>query len=332
MTEPANVNEPVPAAPQRYGTIVLVTAVALIAVAALVVTTPFWGPVVMRLLPWGQPLPGVGVLAGSASPKPVAPATATPAPAAPDPALAALRAEAAQNAATLQQLGQRVAAAEARPAPDLAPIQQQLTALTKTTADLSAGIAALQREQEAERAADPKNTALALVLLQIRAAVDLARPFEAEYQALVALARDHPEIAAAAAPLAGPAASGVPSRAALAERLRQLAPQIATAKPPAKASWKSQIVARLRALVTIRRIDGEMQNPAQAAVSTAQRAMASGDLDGAVAALSGLAGANAAAAEPWLAMARQRLAVEAALRQLEAAITAALGQAPPGKG
>ena len=205
--------------------------------------------------------------------------------------------------------------------------------MSKTTGDLTQSIAALDKAAQAQPAADPKNTALALVLLQIRDAVEIGRPFEAEYQALVALAHEHPEITAAAAPLAGPAQSGVASRAALIERLRQLAPQIATAKPAAKDSWKSQIVAQLRQLVVIRRIDGEAQSPAEAAVGAAQRDLAGGDLVGAVAALDALTGPAQAAAQPWLQTAKTRLAAEAALREVQAALVAALGNAAlPGKG
>jgi len=324
--------EPAPASPspsgRRRGTPLLIAAVGIVIVIGAVAASPFWAPAVVRFLPWNAPE-----------------AKSQQAP--PDPALAAARAEASKNAANLQQLAQRVAALEAKPAPDLSAIQQQvaalaskpapdlnlvqqqLAALDKTTADLSQHVAALDKAAQAQPAADPKNTALALVLLQIRDAVEIGRPFDAEYQALVALARDHPEIAAAAAPLAGPARSGVASRTALAERLRQLAPQIATAKPPPKPTWKSRIVARLRSLVTIRRIDGDEETPAETAVGAAQHALAGGDLAGAVAALDGLAGANAAAAQPWLKMAKDRLAVETALRQAQAALTASLGTAAP---
>jgi uroporphyrinogen-III synthase len=301
-------------------------AAALVFVVLAIAATPFWAPAVIPLLPWGQPAPQA-----RAAPAPAAAPVAT----APDPALAAARAQVAKDEAVLQLLGQRVAALEARPAPDLSAIQQQLAGLAKTTADLGASVAALDKKEQAQPAADPNNLALALTLLQIEEAVDVARPFATEYRTLLSLARGHPEIAAAAAPLAGPAESGVASRAALAERLRELAPQIASAKPPPKPGWKSQIVARLRALVTIRRVDGVAQKPAEAAVSSAEHDVASGDLDGAVAALSQLTGPNAAAAEPWLQMARQRLAVEVALRQIAAALTATLGAAAPatpGKG
>jgi hypothetical protein len=326
LPPPTLEEQPSPAPSRKFGVPALIAAAAIFVIVAGMATTPFWAPHVMYALPWGQQQQVVA----PATPR-LPPATSA------DPAIATAKAEADQNAALLRQLSQRLAALEARPTPavpDLGPVEQQLGALAKTTADLSQHVAVLDKAAQQQPATDPKNAALALVLLQIRAAVDVGRPFDVEYQALVALSHDHPDIAAAAAPMAEPAASGVGSRAVLAERLRQLAPQIATAKPPPKATWKSQVVARLRALVTIRRIDdGEGQTPAEAAVETAQHDLASGDLAGAVAALSALSGPNAAAAEPWLKMAKARLAVEAALRQTEAALTAALGATmPAGKG
>jgi len=305
--------------PRRVGTSVLIAAGAVLVVIVTIATTPFWAPTIIEALPWG----------GSPA-KPQA-ATNTP-----DSALAATRAQATQAVAGMQQLALRVAALEAKPTPplpDLSAIEQQLGALKGTIAELNEKIAALDKAEREQPATDPKITAMALALLQIRDAVETGRPFEAEYRALVALAHDHPEIAAAAAPLDTPATSGVASRATLAARLHELAPQIATAKPPPKSSWKSQIVARLRSLVTIRRIEGADQTPAEGAVGTAERKLASGDLAGAVAALDGLSGPSQAAAQPWLQMAKARLAVEAALRQVEAALTVAVGgAAPAGKG
>jgi hypothetical protein len=114
----------------------------------------------------------------------------------------------------------------------------------------------------------------------------------------------------------------------LAARLHQLAPQIAAAPPPAKPGWRAQIVARLRGLVTVRRLDGAGQSPAEQAVGTAESDLAGGDLSGAITALAELTGPNLTAAEPWLAMARQRLAVETALHQIEMLVTGGLGSAP----
>jgi hypothetical protein len=333
MSEPAEEGLPPPSTvPQTaakrerpaVSNTVIVAASGLLILIAVIAATPFWAVPVMRALPWGG-TENVQEMAKSATP---------PAPV-PDPAIAAVKAQVGQNAAALQQLAQRLASLEARPvpqAPDLGPIEQQLGALAKTTADLKQSVTALDKAAQARPAADPKNTALALVLLQIREAVDLGRPFAAEYQALMTLAGDHLDVAAAAAPLAGSAEDGVVTRAVLAERLRQLAPQIATAAPPAPPDWTSQIIARLRGLVTIRRIGGAGQSPAEAAAGAAQHDLAAGDLAGAVAALERLDGA-AAAAEPWLRMAKDRLAAEAALRRTQAVLAAALGTAavPAGK-
>jgi hypothetical protein len=312
--------------PPVSNTVIVAVAGALI-VIAVIAASPFWAPFLIHTLPWGTPEKV------QEAAKPTPPPAATPTP---DPAIAAVRAQAAQNAAALQQLTQRLAALEGRPTPqpappppDLGPIEQQLGALAKTTADLKQSVAALDKAAQAQPATDPKNTALALVLLQIREAIDLGRPFAAEYQALLALAGDRRELAAAAAPLVGPADSGVASRAVLAERLRQVAPQIAAAAAPVSPGWSEQIVARLRGLVTIRRVAGDGQSPAEAAVGDAQHDLAAGDLAGAVAVLDRLDGAHRAAAEPWLKMAKDRLAVESALRQAQAALTAALGLAVP---
>jgi hypothetical protein len=325
-TEPAPIEPPPvdlppdPAPPaRRIGWVTLVALAAVVVIVGAIAATPYWAPPVMQVLPWGTP----------ASTPAAAP---TPAPAAHDDgmaarvaALEAAQAKANQNAATVQALGQRIAALEARPGPDLTPLQNQLTSLAASVVDLTQKIGTLDKTAPA---APADGTALALLLLQIGDAVEAGRPFDAEYQALAALSRSHPDIAAAAAPLADPAKSGVASRTVLVLRLRQLAPQIAAAAPAAKSSWRSQIVARLRSLVTIRRIDGAGQSPAEAAVSNAERVLTGGDLKAAIDALSGLGGANLAAAQSWLGMARQRLAVETALRQIETLVTAELGGAP----
>jgi hypothetical protein len=169
---------------------------------------------------------------------------------------------------------------------------------------------------------------LALLLGQMREAVEQARPFPAEFNAFVSLARN-PDLASAAEPLAEPARNGVASRAVLAKKLAELAGRMAVASEPAGDSdWGAQTLARLRSLVTIRRIEGPSQTGSEAAVSAAQTALARGDLAGAVAALDPLAGANAEAAGPWMRMARERLAAEAALDHLQELLTARLGSAP----
>jgi hypothetical protein len=124
----------------------------------------------------------------------------------------------------------------------------------------------------------------------------------------------------------------VASSAGLAEGLRQLAADLAagTAATPAPSGWTAAILARLRGLVTIRRVDGGSTSGAAAAVDDARQRLAAGDLAGAVAALDKLSGDPAKAALPWLRQAQRRLAVEAALRQVETLATARLGAAAGG--
>jgi hypothetical protein len=244
---------------------------------------------------------------------------------------AALQQTAGQAAATVQQLDRRVAALETRPAApvgEVADLRQQLAKLATTVAELTARVAAIEKAAPAQSASDPTDGALLLTLLRIRDAVEMARPFAAEYDAFAALAQPRLEIAAAAAPLAEPAKTGVASRTVLIARLHALAGAIATAEaPPTEPDWSDKVLARLRGLVTVRRIDGAGQSEPAAAVNAAERALAGGDLAAAIAAFDRLAGPPAEAARPWLQMARQRLAVEAVLRRVEELVTARLGMA-----
>jgi len=237
----------------------------------------------------------------------------------------------------LQDLEQRVTAVEsqaaarrASDAADLQKIQQELARLGTATRDLASRLGTLERDQQSQNAAEPRiDATLVLLLVQMREAVEQARPFPAEYSAFVTLARD-PALKAAAEPLADAARNGVPGRAVLVKRLAELAGRVATPnEPPAESDWGQKVLAHLRGLVKIRRIDGAAQIGPDASVSAAQIALARGDLAEAVAALDPLAGASAEAAGPWMRMARERLAVEAALDHLQQLLTVRLGSAPP---
>ncbi|HEV8678632.1 MAG TPA: mitofilin family membrane protein [Stellaceae bacterium] len=294
---------------------------AAVLVAALVGTAPFWA----SALPWG------GVPARREAP-PVA--RIEPPPTALSQPDQQNREREAAASAWFERLDRRVAALEARPpAPtsDIADIRQLLAKLSGAVADLTARVEAIDKEIAGKASSASTETALVLALLQIRGAVAAGRPFAAEYETLAALARVRPEIATAAAPLAGPAKTGVAGRAVLADRLRVLAGAIAAAKAPDTASeaasdWTDEVLARLRGLVTIRRIDNVAESAGpEAAVKAAERALAGGDLAAAVAALDGLSGKPAEAAGPWLRMARERLAVETALDRIAAALVTRLG-------
>ncbi|MGE5268031.1 MAG: COG4223 family protein [Thiohalocapsa sp.] len=349
---------PAPAGRAARG-ITIALAAALLLLAAVAVSAPFWAPA----LPWAPP--------------------------AVDPRIDAIektlqqsrQAQQAQNDA-VQQLERRIAALEARPAPppaqDVGDLRRQVAALSGTASDLAVRVAALDKGLRAQQqaagelatqvaaadkaaqaqtaataklgqrldrleaaithaaASDNTDTAIVLVLLQIRSALAVGRPFAAEYETLAALAHDRPEIAAAAAPLAEPAKSGVAIPAVLLGRLHQLMPAVgkAAAQVPANgdeasAGWGAAILDRLRGLVRVERVAPSSGAPAEgsasAAVAATEQALAGGDLADAVAALDKLTGPQAAAAAAWLRMAKQRLAVETAMHRIETALMARLG-------
>jgi hypothetical protein len=345
---PASAPRAPPAAPilsGRRGAAVIGFATGLIIFGLLVITGPFWAPAVSPLFMGGATPAAEPALAERITKLETARHDDQQ-------KIAAAQKTASDTAATLQQLDRRIAALESKPAAaagdvaelrqelkslqsrpaasagDIGEVRQQLEKLTAAGGDLNRRLAALEKTEQALSAADPTDTAILLAVLRIREAIEVARPFAAEYEAVVALARSRPDIVAAAAPLAEPAKSGVASRGVLAQRLHALAGTIATAEaPPADDDWAERAWVRLRGLVTIRRIDGAGQSAPEAALSAAERSLAAGDLAGAVAALDPLSGPAAEAARPWLQMARQRLAVEAALHQVEGLLVARLGAA-----
>lgn len=337
---------PSPAAPERRrAQAILLAALAVIIVVAIVAASPFWAPKLMPLLPWGK--------AGSAGEGnqgnietrlsarldriEAAVATLTRTTAAANTANQdAMNALGTADKAALAAFDRRVQALENKPPPappDLAPLQGQiaglggrLDALGKHVDGLSTRVAALEKAIR-KPTANPTDIGAALVVLQIDAALRTARPFPDEYAALAALVHGRPDLAAAAAPLAGAAKAGVASRAVLSRRLHALAMRIATAQPPPAADdLGGRIMAQLHSLVTIRRVGGAGETPAETAVDTAEAAMRHDDLAGAVEAMRGLTGANAAAAKPWLDLAEPRLQAEAALNKLTTLLAARLGK------
>ena len=323
-------------------------------VVAAVALSPFWATAVAPLLPWGQ-RPAEGRYDALAAR--IAALEQRPAPPAVDVGpIESAQAALARRAAVLEaavdtlrqnqenssaaktalaQLTQRLdkieaqsAASAAAQTTEIQKIQQELAQRAAAAGVLVERLAALEHQQQTSNA-DRTGSVLLLALLQMREAVEEARPFPAQYAAFKDLSARDPGLADAAEPLADAARDGVASRAVLRQRLADLAGTIATVKPPAtKPRWWEQALDRLRGLVTIRHIDGTAKTGPEATVGAAQADLAQGDLAGAVVALEKLTGADAEAAQPWLRMARQRLAAETALTHVQELVTARLGSAP----
>ena len=365
---------PEPPRRRRYRALAMVLGAAFAVQLAVVLAAPYWAPPLLPLLPWGKApdaklaqrihrletafdqarqsqaqqatsVDQLGRRIGVLEKKQEDQQRATAKEQQLEPRVAALEARQKQDEQTIgeggppvKQLEDRLAKLEARPAAspqDLVELRQRLEKLAAADADLAS------RVQSAEHAArvqagDPADAVLAMALLQIREAIEAGRPFGAEYDTLAALTRNRPEFAQAAAPLSDPAKAGVATRMVLAKRLHELAGSIANAQtPPAEPDWGNAALARLRGLVTIHRIGGAGQSGPEAAVSAAETALASGDLAGAIAALDKLSGAPADAAQPWLQMARPRLAAEEAVTHIQTLLVARLERsgkpaAPPG--
>ncbi len=351
------VGEPQQPAARRRPQIWPIVVVGLIIIG--IVLSPFWAPALAPLLPWGAPaasVPDFGEFAArleAVEQRPAAPAADVTAITSVQSALAGRvdrleteRAEDRQSeaaAASLkgvvqrleQQLGTIEARAASREAADAAAtqkVQQELTRLSAVAGDLASRLAALEQPARAERTLSTDVTLL-VALLQIREAVDRARPFAAELSVFRALAHDRPDLVAATEPLTEAARDGVPGRFALANHLAEVAGRIASVQPPPpEGDWEARVLARLRGLVTIRRIEGAPLSEPEAAVHAAEVALARGDLGEAVAQLDRLSGASAQAASPWLRMARRQLAAEGALEHLQELLVTGLvhpAEAPP---
>lgn len=257
-------------------------------------------------------------------------------PAAPDAALAPLREAVERQKDELATLAGRVAALEQRPGADpaaLADLQgataklgAALATLDQRVATLASTVANVANANASEAAAsiDP---ALLLALGQLRQALQGSGPFVAELTAVTTLATDRADVKAALAPLAEAAPKGVPSLALLRQRFDGLAGAIAGAgaAPAAADDWGSQVLGKLRGLVSVRRVGSAAGGDGpDAAVAQAESALSGDDLAGAVTALETLHGPPMVAARDWLEAARRRLAAEAALGKTTALVTARL--------
>jgi hypothetical protein len=356
----------------------------LILIVAGVALSPFWAPQIEPLFPWSENRDDYSTLAArvaAVEARPVAPSKGIDAVQSAvselarrvdqlESRLAAIEKRPAPSSvdsdainSALGALARRVDQIEAAGKPDLNPIragmqqlEQRLAAIETQTAsrmasetaaskDLADRVAALEREAQSQNKAELRaDGMLALLLGEMREAIEQARPFPAEFDAFVRLARGS-DLAAAAEPLAEPARNGVASRAVLVKGLAELAGRMAVASEPAvESDWREQTLARLRGLVTIRRIDGSSHTGSAGGsagrsaggsdggsdgpVGAAQTALGRGDLAGAVAVLEPLTGANAEAARPWLLMAGERLAAETALDHIQKLLTERLGGLP----
>jgi hypothetical protein len=278
----------------------------LIIVLAVVGASPYWAPALTPLLPWSRPI-----------------APRSPQPQAPDRAATQLAAIQQQLDAVLA-LSARVAALESKPTPDasaaVAPLAMQVQQLSARLDQIDTRLAQLAHD-EAANAESPERV-LMVALASLGNALAGSRPFAAELASVEALGQKRSGWAAALQPLEPAAKTGIPSTAILAQRFSSdVAPAILRAEVTAPSDQQSlgqAVLARLRGLIVIRRVDGSGTgtSPTDRAAAQAQAVLDKGDLAGAVKALNALSGASASAAQPWLADAQSRLDAEQTIAKL----------------
>jgi hypothetical protein len=228
--------------------------------------------------------------------------------------------------ARLAELDRKVAEKPAIDPAMVQALQGDVRKLAISDGELTDRLAKLEKDEAREASLDRADQVLLLALGRLREAAQSSRPFAAELGATKALAEGRPELAETLKPLEAWASKGNPSRAVLTQRFPEAASAIVRADhaPPGD-DWSDQVMARLRSLVTIRRVGaGAVEGGAEAAVASAEAAVHDGDLAGAVAALETLKGAPAQAARPWLDEARARSAIEAALDKAQSLLVARL--------
>jgi hypothetical protein len=254
-----------------------------------------------------------------------------------DPALAAriaaLEAEVKAVAATLGSVGRRdeevlAVARDARARADasaaaLTELAQKIPAATAAERSaleaLANRVTAVERSEKAAESGD-RALRLALVATALNTAVERGDAFAAELATAKALGADAKLVAA----LDAFARSGVPSAAALARQLSELAPSLQAS------GAREGVLARLQGnaekLIRIRRVDEPAGNDAGAIVARAEAKAAVGDIAGAVSELAQLPPDARAPAEAWIKSAQARSAALDASRRLAADALSGLGK------
>jgi hypothetical protein len=148
----------------------------------------------------------------------------------------------------------------------------------------------------------------ALAAADVGQAAQTSRPFADQLVTLQRLLPDSPDLRT----LVGYAASGAPSRAALAMQLDGLADRVAVAarEPPKDSGALAHLGHMLAAVFTIRRVDRLTGSDPDAILARAQAHADDGDIEGAVAELDNLSAPGRDAAGAWRAEAERRIEID----------------------
>ncbi|MBX3480570.1 MAG: hypothetical protein KF842_09215 [Caulobacter sp.] len=217
--------------------------------------------------------------------------------------------------------GQVTAAEPSPPVPYSPPLAGQApapVAATGANEAIEARLAQLEASQRRTLGA----AGAALAASALADAAQTSQPFEAE---LSAVERVLP-LSADARALRPLAATGVPSRAVLADEFSAVAARasVEARAPGESAGLLDRFLYSLSAVVTVRRVGSTAGNGPDALLARAEGQVAEGDLAGALATLKGLPPRSAQALDGWRARARQRLALDQAVSTIRAQALAEL--------
>jgi uroporphyrinogen-III synthase len=249
------------------------------------------------------------------------PATAPPAPgaAAPNPdqekELAALRLEIATLRNTLQTLDR-----------SMATQRDQAKALAEAV-DKARNEAGARSAGEQKALAAARASAVIGVAARLNVAVESGLPFATELGLLSPLVQGDTKLTEVVAALQPHAQTGVASRAVLTADFPAVA-KAALADDLADDSFGERLLGKLRGLVSLRRVGGDVQGDSvEAKLARAEAALEAGDLAKATDIVKTLPPQTARATTGWLTRAEAHLAARRAVDQLAAQAVALLGAA-----
>ncbi|MBL8700688.1 MAG: uroporphyrinogen-III synthase [Alphaproteobacteria bacterium] len=160
--------------------------------------------------------------------------------------------------------------------------------------------------------------ALLVTIGQLRESVASGRAFRDELAAVRALTAEMPALNAALDRLAPAAAQGAAPHARLKDAYAAAATRAIHAARLGQddGAWWRPLADRVTSLVSIRRVGEVEGDDVEAVLARAERRLEAGDLPAAIAGVATLKDAPAAAMAEWLALARARAAIDAALAEL----------------
>jgi hypothetical protein len=203
----------------------------------------------------------------------------------------------------------------------IADVDTTIGTLGDQVAALEASLATLEN-----RAVDP-GSAFVLATGQLRDAVATGAAYRARLDATTALAPDDGAAASSLQTLVSHADTGVATNKSLGTRLPDAISAAVTAEHVANSDgWVDEVLANLAGLVSVRRIDGQVEGSnAEAVTARAEARFNEGDVDGALKELEGLSDEAATAMSGWIDDAKANSDVHKALEELHGRAIALVG-------